>query len=290
MPSSVPSSIPAAASSAAPSAAYAPGTGMFGPTGADGPPPGTALPSGYAQGLPAGRTRVPNGRMQKVTAIGGSVLAVILAVTLTYAFTRPDDKDSGARGGSPVGGAPTTSAPRSSGAGPSTAPTTGGGAAPGTTGTTTASGGGQPRLLFQDRRFIIRSPSWNQGTHVDLDGAKAQPNAEIGDTNGYEIEYQDWSGGSMRFLTTFGKAEGTTYEACRTGVGADALPGEIYGDDLGKNTYIDKGTVLCTMTADGDLAMLKITEVTPAGDMMTAPMPSYSTLLTVWKMPDEPAP
>ncbi|MET9221588.1 protein kinase [Streptomyces sp. NPDC003300] len=241
-----------------------------------------------------GQSRVPSGRTQKVMAIGGSVLAVILAVTLTYAFTHSDGKgdDKGPQGKSPLGGGPGTSTSQSPAAAPTTGPAStaptgspgGSSADPGTL------GGGQPQVIFQDRKFTIRSPAWNHGTHVDLDSARVEPNGQIGDTDGYEIEYQDWADGSMRFLTTFGRADGTDYQACRNGVGADALSGEIYRDDLAKDTYIAKGTVLCTVTSEGNLAMLKVTDVTPSGNMMTDPMPTYSTLLTVWKMPDAPTP
>ncbi|HEY5834129.1 serine/threonine-protein kinase [Streptomyces sp.] len=234
-----------------------------------------------------GAARASGGRTRRVLAVAGGVLAVALAVTLTYAFTRPAGGDEAVGKStdspSPSVGSPTP--PPSATTSPAAAPTD-----PGTgtgTGTSTApEPAGPGQLLFQNRKFVIRSPAFNSGSHVDLDHATVQPNGGIGDTDGYEIEYQSWSGESMRFLTTFGKAGGTSYEACRQGVGADALPGEIYNEDLESEKYITKGTVLCTVTSDGNLARLEITEVTPGGDPMTAPMPSYTTLLTMWKLPD----
>lgn len=294
-----------------PGGPYGDATGVFGvagATGVDGPGPqsgggtggepggGSAAPAGGGYGYPAGPppgfapeapgaggpSREPGGRTQKVAAIGGSVLAVVLAVTLTYAFTKSDDK-----GGDGAAGPGASTSAKTPG-GPTTAVTT----APATTATSTApaTATGVPQLLVQDQKFIIRGPAFNSGTHVDLDKAVVDPNGQIGDTDAYEIEYQDWAGPSMRLLTTFGKSEGTTYEACRTGVGADALPGEIVKTDLDKDTYVTKGTVLCTVTSEGNLAMLRITDVTPTGNAAIDEMPTYSTLLTVWKAPAAPTP
>ena len=269
------------------------------------PPPTAAPPTGFAaapppqqplyqppsgpNGPPSGQGAADSGRMQKVRAIGGGVIAVVLAVTLTYAFTRSGGKDDQSASGGPTS-RPSTSAgqsrqPATPTAPDSDAPTTDDPAAD----TDTATPTGAPQVIVQDQKFIIRGPAWNTGTHVDLDKATVQPNGQIGDTSDYEIEYQDWSGASMRFLTTFGKADGTTYEACKTGVGADALSGEITRDDLNKQTYIAKGAVLCTITSSGNLAMLKVTDVTPSSDSGDG-MPTFSTLLTVWKMPDAPTP
>jgi hypothetical protein len=260
------------------------------------PPPPTSA-TGFAAGPPPHQPPyqppyAPNsGRMQKVRAIGGGVIAVVLAVTLTYAFTRSSGKDDQSASGGPSG-KPGSSVSQSRQPGTTDTPTTPDSDSPTTDDPAvdpdTHTPAGAPQLLIRDQKFIIRGPAWNSGTHVDLDKATAVPNAQIGDTGDYEIEYQDWSGASMRFLTTFGKADGTTYEACRTGVGADALAGEITRDDLNKQTYVAKGAVLCTITSAGNLAMLKITDVTPSSDANDG-MPTYSTLLTVWKMPDTPA-
>lgn len=267
-----------------------------------GPPPGplpSELPSGPPSGPPSpygpSPVRVPDGtppgsapsgRRQKILAVGGAVLAVVLAVTLTYAFTRSSGGDAadgaqgtpGTRTGSPSASAgPSGGQPTDPGSG-SGDPGTG---TPSVTGTS-----GTPPVLIQDRKFVIRSPASSTGSHVDLDNAVVQPNGGIGDTDAYEIEFQDWSGASMRFLTTFGKSDGTSFEACRDGVGADALPSEIFKGDLDDEKYFTKGTVLCTVTSQGNLAMLQITDVTPSGDSLTSPMPSYTTLLTVWKLAD----
>jgi predicted Ser/Thr protein kinase len=267
-------------------------TGPIGPTDPLGPAGLMGQGGGPAQ--PGHPATGPNSRTRKILAIGGMVIALVLAVTLTYAVARQTGGDgtsadgrnatTGGTGTTPTGQAatPAAQAPTTTGGGrpagdPSTDP------APTSTGT--------PELVFRDRKFVLRSPAFNTGTHVDLDGATADPNGGIGDTKGFEIEYQDWSGSSMRFLTTFGKSDGTSFEACRAGVGADALPGEIYKDDLDSDKYFTKGSVLCTVTTDGNLAMLQITGETPSDNSsMTAPMPSYTTLLTLWRLPDAQSP
>ncbi|SEN58822.1 Protein kinase domain-containing protein [Actinacidiphila rubida] len=283
--------------------AYPPGpaehTGYTGPQDPSAPPPagwsgqtgrpGQPEPPGHDTAAPNG-TAGPNGTARKVLVVGGMVIALVLAVTLTWALARQGGSSgSGADGRDAAsGGTGTASGPRTTHP-PTQAPATTGtgvpaGDAPTTPATPTATG--DPQLLFQNRKFVLRPPAWNSGTHVDLDHATAAPNAEIGDTDGYEIEYQDWGDSSMRFLSTFGKSDGTTYEACREGVGADALPGTISKDDLDKDTYFTKGSVLCTVTTDGNLAMLQITgETKPDDSGSGSGMPGYTALLTVWRMP-----
>ncbi|MFI1095069.1 serine/threonine-protein kinase [Streptomyces sp. NPDC020917] len=231
----------------------------------------------------------PSGPVRKVLAIGGMVIALVLAVTLTYAFAHRGAGNSGNDAKGSSGGTGTASnAPQTTSPAAQPPATTDDGQQTGDPSASTApTDAGTPHLLFQSRKFVLRSPSFNSGTHVDLDHATADPNGQIGDTDGFEIEYQDWAGESMRFLTTFGKSAGTSFEDCRNGVGADALPTEIYKSDLDKDKYFTKGSVLCTITGDGNLAMMQITGETPSDNTgMTAPMPSYTTLLTVWRLPD----
>jgi len=245
---------------------------------------------------PAARAAAgPSGPIRKVLAVGGMVIALVLAVTLTYAFTHRDNgggnPGNDAKGTTGGTGTASSDAPKTTSPSAQSPATTDGQPAGDPSASTAPTDNGSPQLLFQKRTFVLRSPSFNSGTHVDLDHATADPNGQIGDTDGFEIEYQDWAGESMRFLTTFGKSAGTTYQDCRNGVGADALPTEIYKSDLDKDKYFTKGSVLCTITGDGNLAMMQITGETPSDNTgMTAPMPSYTTLLTVWRLPDAQSP
>ncbi|MBY8882695.1 serine/threonine protein kinase [Streptomyces sp. PLK6-54] len=279
---------------APPPSAYGPHTFPTYPPGAAGQGTGPLDPLGPG-GQAAGAAAGSNGRIRKVVAIGGMVIALVLAVTLTYALARQSDGDGASADGrhATTGGTGATTPAQATTTPATQAPPTtdDGQSSGGPSADPTQAGSGTPELLVKDRKFVLRSPAFNTGTHVDLDKATADPNGGIGDTKGFEIEYQDWSGSSMRFLTTFGKSEGTSFDACRAGVGADALPGEIYKNDLDADKYFTKGTVLCTITSDGNLAMLQITGETPSDDTsMTAPMPSYTTLLTVWRLPDAQSP
>ncbi|MEE4542240.1 serine/threonine-protein kinase [Streptomyces sp. V4-01] len=268
---------------AGPAAAAGAGFGMPGGAGAGTGGYGSGFPAQDGPGGPGAPGGPGGGRTRKVLTVGGMVIALVLAVTLTYAFARQRGGDQAADGGSPGThtGAPGTGTTSASAA-------ASGVGSQGPTGEpTTQPAVQQPQLLVDSRRFVIRSPAYSTGTHVDLDQATVDPNGTIGDTEHFEIEYQTWADGGMRFLTTFGKSAGPTYQQCRDGVGADALPSDISKKDLDADTYFTKGSVLCTVTSDGNLAMLQITDETPSDDSGTTDtMPGYTTLLTVWKMPD----
>ncbi|MFB7715126.1 hypothetical protein [Streptomyces sp. NPDC056105] len=52
--------------------------------------------------------------------------------------------------------------------------------------------------------------------------------------------------------------------------------------DAGKT--LTKGMVLCTVTSDDNLAMLRITDVVPDTEQgLSGDMPDYVTTLTLWK-------
>ncbi|WP_329579046.1 hypothetical protein [Streptomyces sp. NBC_01361] len=81
-----------------------------------------------------------------------------------------------------------------------------------------------------------------------------------------------------------GRSTGTTPEACRTGVDTDALPAAISADDLDAGKSLTKGMVLCTVTSDDNLAMLRITDVVPDTKQgLSSDMPDYVTTLPLWK-------
>ncbi|MEU8487884.1 hypothetical protein [Streptomyces sp. NPDC048641] len=139
-------------------------------------------------------------------------------------------------------------------------------------------------LVFKDKPFTLRAPAFTSGTHVDLDAPKLFPDGEIGQDDGMELTYQDWGDSDLRFLTLMGRSTGTTSEACRTGVDTDALPAAIPGDDLDAGKTLTKGMVLCTVTSDDNLAMLRITDVLPDTKQgRSSDMPDYVTTLTLWK-------
>ncbi|MFI9779479.1 serine/threonine-protein kinase [Streptomyces sp. NPDC051956] len=229
------------------------------------PPPGpshapwsTNTPS--ASPTPAERTRPP------LLAAAG-VVVVALAVIVAWAIARPDGGTEGASGTGADGkhtGTPTATSSPSTSSSPS------------------------PQdayaVVFKDKPLTLRAPAFNSGTHVDLDAPKLFPDGEIGQDDGMELTYQDWGDSDLRFLTPMGRSTGTTPEACSTGVDTDALPAAIPGDDLDAGKTLTKGMVLCTVTSDDNLAMLRITDVVPDTKQgLSSGMPDYVTTLTLWK-------
>ncbi|MCX4777943.1 serine/threonine-protein kinase [Streptomyces sp. NBC_01264] len=139
--------------------------------------------------------------------------------------------------------------------------------------------------VFQDKPLTLRAPSSSTGTHVDLDAPQIFPKGGIGKTQGMELTYQDWGDADLRFLTAMGKSTGTTPEECRDAVATNTLASRVGKDELKAGKTLTKGTVLCTVTGDNNLAMLRITEVvldTSKGSI--GPMPDYVTALTLWKI------
>lgn len=91
------------------------------------------------------------------------------------------------------------------------------------------------------------------------------------------IVHRDLKPSNILLKTPWGKSAGTTPEQCLEGARDDVLPAQIEAEDL--RTTIPVGTVLCTETDEGNLAMLKVTDITTgAGDL-----PDYATKLTLFK-------
>lgn len=139
--------------------------------------------------------------------------------------------------------------------------------------------------VFQDKPFTLRGPSGSTGTHVDLDAPQIFPKGAIGKTQGMELTYQDWGDADLRFLTATGKSPGTTPEECREAVATNTLTSRVGRVELKEGKTITKGTVLCTVTSENNLAMIRITDVIQdPGKGTYGPMPDYITTLTLWKI------
>lgn len=138
-------------------------------------------------------------------------------------------------------------------------------------------------VVFQDKPLTLRAPSSSTGTHVDLDAPKVVPNGGIGEDEDMELTYHDWSDAGLVFLTATGKSPGSTPEECEDAVATNALASKLTSDQLHQGKELTKGTVLCTVTSDGNLAMLRITEVVPNKGTFR-PVPDYVTALTLWKI------
>ncbi|GGU89091.1 hypothetical protein GCM10010211_64500 [Streptomyces albospinus] len=135
------------------------------------------------------------------------------------------------------------------------------------------------RVVFKDRPFALRAPSQAGFNNIDLDVPKAVPGAQI-DESPYEITYNGVSGIGLEFHTPMGRAAGRTAQACLDGSRSDVLPDKVRREELDKGQTIHVGTLLCTTTTDGNLAMLEITGMSPNHE---SEMPDYATRLTLWK-------
>ncbi|NUS11274.1 MAG: hypothetical protein HOY69_07680, partial [Streptomyces sp.] len=237
---------------------------------------------GAGPGVPAGAAGGPDrtgGRMQKVLAISGGAIALVLAVTLTYAFTRhQDSKDEAAKDkqtSSPDSQA--SARPQASGQN-STGPAS---TAPTDTGTGGVPASGDYQVVFQDRTLTVRPPnSLDSGPDVDLDQPKVDPQHTL---QGGEVEFS-YGDDYLNFDTPMGKSPSADPAACKAAAESAPLPTQVEAKQLvGQDPLIKVGDRLCTVTSDGRLAMWTITETEPTENFYKTPV--YTGKLTLWKIP-----
>ncbi|MFD6278765.1 protein kinase [Streptomyces sp. NPDC060209] len=239
-------------------------------------PPGTASqPRTTAPPAPT-QPAAPARRVPPALLMAGAAIAVVLAVVVTWMVARPDDE-----------GTDTSAGPRpTSGTGSASAsPKESGSAGPGQ-GSAAPAGEVAYTEVFAGKPLTIRAPAYGTGTHVDLDSPKLFPNGRIGEKEDLEMTYQDWSNDDLQFLTPMGRSAGKEPQQCRDGADTDTLPSSVLAEDLKAGEIISKGTILCTVTAEGNLAMLEITDVLPnsvKGDLANE-LPDFVTKLTLWKI------
>ncbi|MFE7764503.1 serine/threonine-protein kinase [Streptomyces sp. NPDC057438] len=164
---------------------------------------------------------------------------------------------------------------------PTPAPTDDGGSGDGQdvtkpTGSATVPAGTKFTLAFEDQSFVLRTPAENY-TYIDLDQPSIDIKAEMRD----EAREMSIQNGQWNFETTMGKSGGPTLDECRTGADTDVLPSLVGPDDFGKDGIIPEGSLLCTVTKDGNLAMYEITKLTPGE--YSWEVPSVEGKLTLWK-------
>ncbi|MFC9294060.1 serine/threonine-protein kinase [Streptomyces sp. NPDC057011] len=133
--------------------------------------------------------------------------------------------------------------------------------------------------VFKDKPLVIGPPVTGSIITVDLDTPKVSPNGDVSDKKAeftYILQY-------MTFRHAMAKSPATTPEACRQAVDTAPLPHELSNSALIKGEAIVKGDVLCSVTSDGNLAMLQITDVKETG--LPYDPPGYAGNLTLWKQP-----
>ncbi|WP_234421811.1 serine/threonine protein kinase [Streptomyces sp. CB00316] len=242
-------------------------------------PPSAGSPVPFPQGAPppTGPPTAPSAaRSRTPLTVGAAVLALAVAATTVWVLTQGDDTDNArGRGGQPAS-SPTAGTPAPGGTPPGTGVSPTGNAAP----------NGYTEI-FRDKPLTLRAQFTSNRisyTNVDLDKPKIDPNA-LSEGKGNELQYEEFGGTyTLRFLTTMGKSAGTTSQECAEGAAADALPSELGGEAQGEQ--LTPGTVLCTVTDEGNLAMLTIKHVVVQRDESAGfKARDYVTELTLWKAP-----
>jgi predicted Ser/Thr protein kinase len=223
--------------------------------------------SGPAPSFPPGAppSATAPARRRTPLAVGAAALAVVVVAGAAWVFTRDDDKDTGAKGGT---GQTASATPTGTTASPSTSSTAGGYTA-----------------VFKDKPLTLRAQfttGRSSYTNVDLDAPQIDTHASSS-TTGAELQYAEWgTTHTLNLVTTTGKSAGPTPEQCAEGAAANALPSQLAGTDQGKE--LTKGTLLCTVTDEKNLAMLKITDVVLQKDSSGYTARDYVTELTLWKI------
>lgn len=219
-------------------------------------PPGPALAPEPAQSRARSRTPL---------ILGAALAAVIVAGTATWAFTGSGkETDNQATDGSTKTTTPSATA----------SPTASATAAEAPAADTSPTAAGGYTVVFENKPFTIRAPVATY-SQVNLDTPTVVPRGT--DSSASEMAYQELGKYSfLRFETPTGLSSGTTPEECMAATGANALQSEIAGADLADT--LPKGTVLCTVTTDGNLAMLEITDL-----VNRTALPDFVTELTLWK-------
>ncbi|ANZ18369.1 serine-threonine protein kinase [Streptomyces noursei ATCC 11455] len=233
-----------------------------GATGPVPPPPGGphATPT-VGPGAPAaGKRRSPVLR----AAVGAVALVAVVGVTWTVARAGSPGDDVNSRHSSSSG--PVTPTP----AHQNTTP-------PAQTPSPDQNAGYQ--VVFKDRPFALRAPAAADFNSIDLDVPKAMPGVQ-GDDSPFEISYVSVAGEGLTFRTPMGRSTGRTAQACLDGSHTDVLPKTMKREELDKGRTIHVGTLLCTETTDGNLAMVEITGMTPN---TASEMPDFATKVTLWK-------
>ncbi|WP_435972604.1 serine/threonine-protein kinase [Streptomyces sp. Qhu_M48] len=243
------------------------------PTQTAPPRPATPPPPAPSAGSPTGSAAPRAGGKRRLVPLAVTAVALVVAVGTAWSLYGDKEYGSGEEAQKPPRTG--TSAP------PADTP-------PGSQGTPGAKDQGKSptpapktyELVFKERPLKISAPGHVIVT-VDMDVPKVNPRGEIGrkaDEIQYIYQY-------LTFRTPTAKSPGSTPEVCRQSVDSVPLPAELPNSDLAEGKALEKGDLLCTVTSDGNLAMLRLTDVIASGQ--TFDPPSYTGLLTVWKPPAE---
>ncbi|NDZ78049.1 protein kinase [Streptomyces sp. SID10853] len=231
--------------------------GFGGPYGGDpgtrqpSPPPFTPAQQQWSAG--GGSRKRRNPVLITCLSVGGAFLALLIAL---IAWLWPD-------GGSPdpgPGPGPTVQSPTHN----------------------EKNNGGEPEKLIAAQPFALRAPAEPEVVPVDLDKPRIYGHDETADGDEElvmsEVRSPE-SGGRWELETPMGISSGTSYAKCNQAPGSNALSGNVESTELKRQRTIKAGTVLCTRTSEGNLAMLVIERITPSSG---SDLPDVQTKLTLW--------
>ncbi|MFF3596999.1 protein kinase domain-containing protein [Kitasatospora indigofera] len=229
------------------------------------PPPYPGGPVPPVAG-PAGAPPAPGGN-RKVRLTLAAVVAAVVAVSAVGWIVSQRDK----------GGDPSARETKAPAAGAST-PGTGDAASPGGD----AKPGGDAAkpvtytLKFQDKPLTVNGSGHSLYTTVDFDAPKVKSGQDV-----YEEEWEYFQAADkseLVFEEGTGKSAGRTPEQCREAADGAPLRSPVTMKQL--PGVMPVGSLLCTVTTKGDLAMLEITALNPTDEF-------YEIVgkLTVWSLP-----
>jgi hypothetical protein len=228
-------------------------------------------------GGPEHGDRKPPRRRGRIILLAAALVVAVAAGAATAIWVTGGDKDDDSAGGN-GGGRTGAKAPTASG----TSGPTGSGSSDGSQAPGTPPKSAHYTVVFTAKPLTIRSPEEFDATDVDLDEPKLDTKDRM-DAKVQDIRVTGDEG--WQFFTTVGKTTGTTPEDCVTGAQTDALPAQVAPDGISqKNGLINEGDHLCTITQDGNLAMLVITKVTPADYSFDTP--TVEGTVTLWRVDD----
>ncbi|MFI5807820.1 serine/threonine-protein kinase [Streptomyces sp. NPDC051561] len=132
--------------------------------------------------------------------------------------------------------------------------------------------------IFKNKPLTLRTPNSLSSTDVDFDLPKTIVSGSMeSDVRDLTVRDSEWD-----FASTMGKSAGVTAKECRTGAETNALPDSIGPREFGERGSVPKGTRLCMVTTDGNLALYEITTITPASE--SSDVPTVVGNLTLWKI------
>ncbi|MFI1177716.1 serine/threonine-protein kinase [Streptomyces melanogenes] len=236
------------------------------------PQPAVTHPQAHAQApapAPSTPQKKPKRRFRTVLMAAALVVAVGAGAAAAVWFTKgKKDDDAEAKGG-------TTQSPAAKNP-PKESPSADSTPSAGASDDTALPANVTYTVVFQDKPITVRTPESLSTTQIDFDVPAVDPTGKLAYDN-TEFEARD---DRLDFKQALGKANGTTPELCREGALQNPLPKSATAQMLNDDHLIKAGDTMCSVTTKGNLAMWKITKVTPSTDK---DIPAFEGTVTLWK-------